>query len=167
MRAVPAYTVNEDAVRHAKRLIGARRYVLRSRWQDVQPRAREQNAFLLQHTSSCSTSTERAPHDAAAPRPLAPLKQASGSVPKTCPPNPAVIAPTAAADRLVHVVPGLPGAVELRRALLSCRSFAPRDPASLNIAEFRDPKIDTESRHAAALEAQSPGIAAEEWRKID
>jgi hypothetical protein len=35
----PAYTVNEDAVRHAKRLIDARQYVLRSRWQDVQPRA--------------------------------------------------------------------------------------------------------------------------------
>jgi hypothetical protein len=42
---VPAYTVNEDAVRHAKRLIDARRYVLRWRWQDVQPRAREQNAL--------------------------------------------------------------------------------------------------------------------------
>jgi hypothetical protein len=43
---VPAYTVNEDAVRHAKRLIDARQYVLRSRWQDAQPRTREQNAFL-------------------------------------------------------------------------------------------------------------------------
>jgi hypothetical protein len=29
---VPAYTVNEDAVRHAKALIDARQYVLRSRW---------------------------------------------------------------------------------------------------------------------------------------
>jgi hypothetical protein len=47
---VPAYTVNEDAFRHAKRLIDARRYVLRSRWQDVQPRAREQNAFLKTHS---------------------------------------------------------------------------------------------------------------------
>jgi hypothetical protein len=46
---VPAYTVNEDAVRHAKRLIDARQYVLRSRWQDMQPRAREQNAFLKTH----------------------------------------------------------------------------------------------------------------------
>jgi hypothetical protein len=43
---VATYTVNDDAVRHAKRLIDARQYVLRSRWQDVQPRAREQNAFL-------------------------------------------------------------------------------------------------------------------------
>jgi hypothetical protein len=50
MRGVPAYTVNEDAVRHAKRLIDARQYVLRSRWQDVQPRAREQNAFLKTHS---------------------------------------------------------------------------------------------------------------------
>jgi hypothetical protein len=47
---MPAYTVNEDAVRHAKRLIDARQYVLRSRWQDVQPRAREQNAFLKAHS---------------------------------------------------------------------------------------------------------------------
>jgi hypothetical protein len=46
---MPAYTVNEDAVKHAKRLIDARQYVLRSRWQDVQPRAREQNAFLKTH----------------------------------------------------------------------------------------------------------------------
>ena len=46
---VARYTVNPDAVKHAKRLIDARRYVLRSRWQDVQPRAREQNAFLLPH----------------------------------------------------------------------------------------------------------------------
>jgi hypothetical protein len=47
---VPAYTVNKDAVRHAKQLIDARQYVLRSRWQDVQPRAREQNAFLKEHS---------------------------------------------------------------------------------------------------------------------
>ena len=45
-----AYMVNENAVRHAKRLIDARQYVLRSRWQDVQPRAREQNAFLKTHS---------------------------------------------------------------------------------------------------------------------
>jgi hypothetical protein len=47
---VPTYTVNRNAVRHAKRLIDARQYVLRSRWQDVQPRAREQNAFLKAHS---------------------------------------------------------------------------------------------------------------------
>ena len=48
--SVPAYTVNRNAVRHAKRLIDGRQYVLRSRWQDVQPRAREQNAFLKAHS---------------------------------------------------------------------------------------------------------------------
>ena len=47
---MPAYTVNKDAVTHAKRLIDARQYVLRSRWQDVQPRARDQNAFLKAHS---------------------------------------------------------------------------------------------------------------------
>ena len=47
---MPVYTVNEDAVRHAKRLIDARQYVLRSRWQEAQPRAREQNAFLKTHS---------------------------------------------------------------------------------------------------------------------
>jgi hypothetical protein len=35
---VPAYLLNEYAVRHAQRLIDARQYVLRSRWQNVQPR---------------------------------------------------------------------------------------------------------------------------------
>ena len=45
-----AYTLNEDTVRHARRLIDQRQYVLRSRWQNVQPRAREQNAFLKTHS---------------------------------------------------------------------------------------------------------------------
>src|SRR5438093_8873070 len=33
---MPAYTVTQDAVRHAKGLIDASKYVLRSRWHDVQ-----------------------------------------------------------------------------------------------------------------------------------
>jgi hypothetical protein len=41
-----SYTVNQAAVEHARRLIDARQYVLRSEWNDVQPRAPEQNAFL-------------------------------------------------------------------------------------------------------------------------
>jgi hypothetical protein len=45
-----SYLLNKDAVAHAKELIDARQYVLRSRWQDVQPRAREQNAFLKAHS---------------------------------------------------------------------------------------------------------------------
>ena len=47
---IASYAVNPDAVAHAKQLIDARQYVLRSRWQDVQPRAREQNAFLKTHS---------------------------------------------------------------------------------------------------------------------
>ena len=47
---VPTYTVNKEAIRHAKELIDARQYVLRSRWQDRQPRAREQNTFLKTHS---------------------------------------------------------------------------------------------------------------------
>jgi hypothetical protein len=47
---VPAYTVNKDAVKYAKQLIDARQYVLRSRWQDVQPRARDQNGYLKTHS---------------------------------------------------------------------------------------------------------------------
>ena len=49
-RLIASYAVNKDAVTHAKQLIDARQYVLRSRWQDVQPRAREQNAFLKTHS---------------------------------------------------------------------------------------------------------------------
>jgi hypothetical protein len=46
---VATYTLNEDAVKHARQLIDARQYVLGSRWQNAQPRAREQNAFLETH----------------------------------------------------------------------------------------------------------------------
>ena len=45
-----SYTVNPRAVERARELIDARQYVLRSRWQNVQPRAREQNAFLKAHS---------------------------------------------------------------------------------------------------------------------
>jgi hypothetical protein len=47
---VAAYTVNDRAVAHARRLIDARRYVLRSEWGDVQPRAEDENAFLAKHS---------------------------------------------------------------------------------------------------------------------
>jgi hypothetical protein len=42
--------VNPAAVRRSKELIRAHRYVVRSRWGDVQPHAREQNAFLGRHS---------------------------------------------------------------------------------------------------------------------
>jgi hypothetical protein len=47
---VAKYTVNDDAVARARRLIDARQYVLRSEWGEVQPRAEDQNAFLERHT---------------------------------------------------------------------------------------------------------------------
>jgi hypothetical protein len=46
---MPKYEVNEAAVAHARELIEARQYVVRSRWQDVQPTAKAQNAFLKSH----------------------------------------------------------------------------------------------------------------------
>ena len=49
-RRIATYALNKHAVEHAKELVDARRYVLRSRWQNVQPRAREQNAFLKTHS---------------------------------------------------------------------------------------------------------------------
>ena len=50
MRVVASYTVNAHAMAHARVLIDAHQYVLRSRWNDVQPRAADQNAFLKTHS---------------------------------------------------------------------------------------------------------------------
>ena len=44
------YSVNERAIARAKRLIHGRQYVLDSDWGDVQPNAREENAFLKTHS---------------------------------------------------------------------------------------------------------------------
>jgi hypothetical protein len=44
------YSLNDDAVAKARELIDARQYVLRSQWNDVQPRATEENAFLETHS---------------------------------------------------------------------------------------------------------------------
>ena len=48
--ALASYTVNEHAVAHARRLIDARRYVLASEWNEAQPRAADENAFLKSHS---------------------------------------------------------------------------------------------------------------------
>ena len=45
-----SYSVNERGLAHARRLIDARRYTLRSRWNDVQPRAAEQRKYLKSHS---------------------------------------------------------------------------------------------------------------------
>ena len=44
------YRVNEAAVAHARHLIDARQYVLRSEWGRVQPSAEDENAYLARHT---------------------------------------------------------------------------------------------------------------------
>ena len=44
-----SYTVDERAVARARELIDGRRYVLRSRWGDVQPGADAENAYLERH----------------------------------------------------------------------------------------------------------------------
>jgi hypothetical protein len=44
------YTVNQDAVTRARKLIDARQYVLDSDWGDVQPKADDENEFLKSHS---------------------------------------------------------------------------------------------------------------------
>ncbi len=45
-----SYVVNPAGVAHARELIEARQYVLRSEWNQVQPRAEAQNAYLAKHS---------------------------------------------------------------------------------------------------------------------
>jgi hypothetical protein len=45
-----SYSLNRRAVAHARRLIEARQYVLGSEWDEVQPRADDENAFLKSHS---------------------------------------------------------------------------------------------------------------------
>jgi hypothetical protein len=44
------YTLNRAAVAHARKLIEARQYVLNSEWDEAQPRASDENAFLERHS---------------------------------------------------------------------------------------------------------------------
>jgi hypothetical protein len=48
--AMASYTVNDHAVAQARRLIDAHQYVLASVWNDVQPSAGDENAFLESHS---------------------------------------------------------------------------------------------------------------------
>ena len=45
-----SYTVNRAAVRHARELIAAKRYVVDSDWGDSQPNADAENTFLENHS---------------------------------------------------------------------------------------------------------------------
>jgi hypothetical protein len=44
-----SYSVNQAGVEHARRLIDARQYVVRSQWRDAQPNAAAENAYLDGH----------------------------------------------------------------------------------------------------------------------
>jgi hypothetical protein len=48
--AMASYSLNEQAVAQARRLIDAHQYVLDSVWSDVQPSADDENAFLESHS---------------------------------------------------------------------------------------------------------------------
>ena len=45
-----SYELNEPAVTRARELIDARQYVVRSTWNEVQPSAADENAFLETHS---------------------------------------------------------------------------------------------------------------------
>ena len=45
-----SYSLNKDAVARAEELIKGRQYVLQSDWGDVQPKAKDENAFLESHS---------------------------------------------------------------------------------------------------------------------
>jgi hypothetical protein len=45
-----SYAVNQQAVARARQLIDARQYVLKSSWDDVQPSAADENAYLESHS---------------------------------------------------------------------------------------------------------------------
>jgi hypothetical protein len=47
---VASYSLNERGVARARQLIEARQYVLRSEWNQAQPRAAEEHAFLESHS---------------------------------------------------------------------------------------------------------------------
>lgn len=45
-----SYTLNKQAVAHARKLINAHKYVLDSDWGEAQPRAADDNAYLESHS---------------------------------------------------------------------------------------------------------------------
>jgi ABC-type transport system substrate-binding protein/DNA-binding SARP family transcriptional activator len=51
--------------------------------------------------------------------------------------------------------------------MLSCGSFLPANPANLNTAEFCDPRIDAQARHAYALQLRAPAAAVGRWSAVD
>jgi hypothetical protein len=46
---VARYTVNDEAVERARKLIDVRQYVIDSDWGEAQPKAEDENAYLRRH----------------------------------------------------------------------------------------------------------------------
>jgi hypothetical protein len=44
------YSVNRDAISHARAMIDKRQYVLKSDWGEAQPKADDENAYLNKHS---------------------------------------------------------------------------------------------------------------------
>jgi peptide/nickel transport system substrate-binding protein len=51
--------------------------------------------------------------------------------------------------------------------LFTCASFVPANPGNINLAEFCDPRIDTDVQQALALQAQGLTAATPRWTSID
>jgi hypothetical protein len=51
--------------------------------------------------------------------------------------------------------------------LFICASFVPKSPASLNLFEYCNPRLDANVKHAVALEVSDPERANEAWATVD
>jgi peptide/nickel transport system substrate-binding protein len=60
-----------------------------------------------------------------------------------------------------------PAASGFFNATLSCASFQPKSPANSNAAEFCDPRIDQQIKHALTEQATNPDAARGLWERID
>ena len=76
-----SYTVNQQAVARARRLIDGRQYVLKSVWDDVQPSAADENAYLESHSWEEYSQWHLALTDGASdtPRPGTPSSMATSA----------------------------------------------------------------------------------------
>jgi peptide/nickel transport system substrate-binding protein len=60
-----------------------------------------------------------------------------------------------------------PAASGFFNPILSCASFLPENPANSNVAEFCDPRIDRQIRHAATEQSANPDAARGLWERVD
>ena len=95
------YRVNEAGVAHARHLIEARQYVLRSEWGSVQPSAEDENAFLERHSWEEYAAWHLGLTEGAteAPRPGTPSSTATSAGCTAWASSPATTAPPSGATR--------------------------------------------------------------------